>query len=134
MRENKFKLLGSAGKAMVSVFQGSDAILLVGFFIRGATVNSARYMQTLKKLKQRTRSVQPIRKTTHPVLLQHDNTRPHGSPCTKEATATMGWIALVHPPHNPELSSFYLHLSGPPKDALRGHRFVDDDNELTQRA
>jgi hypothetical protein len=118
VRENKFKLLGSASKAIASVFQGSKAILLVGFLMRDATINSERYVQTLKKLKQRTRSVQPIRKTTHPVLLLHDNTRPHGSPCTTEATATMVWTALVHPPYSPELLYFDLHLSGPLKEAL----------------
>jgi hypothetical protein len=102
--------------------------------MRGATINSERQVQTLKKLKQRTRSLQPIRKMTHTVLLLHDTSRPHGSPCTKKATATMGWTALLHPPYSLELSSFDFRLSGTLKDALRGCRFVKDDNGLKQRA
>jgi hypothetical protein len=35
---------------------------------------------------------------------------------------------LPHIPHNPDLAPSDLSLFGPLKEALRGHRFADDDD------
>ena len=61
MRQNKFKVQTSAGNVMVGVFWDGERILLGEFLKRGATVNSERYVLTLKKLKHRIRSFQPKR-------------------------------------------------------------------------
>jgi hypothetical protein len=37
---------------------------------------------------------------------------------------------LPHPPHNPDLAPSDSQLFGPLKEALRGRRFADDDDEL----
>jgi uncharacterized membrane protein len=47
----KFKVQNSAGKVMATVFWDSEGILLVQFLKTGATINSERYVQMLKKLK-----------------------------------------------------------------------------------
>jgi len=44
---------------MASAFWDSQGILLVEFLERGVTINSERYVQTLKKLKQRMGMVRP---------------------------------------------------------------------------
>ena len=49
MREDKFKVQISVGKVMSSVFWDNEEILLGEFLKRCATVNSERYVQTLKK-------------------------------------------------------------------------------------
>jgi histone-lysine N-methyltransferase SETMAR len=90
------------------------------------SINSERYVQTLKKFKQRIRRVRPNWKANQ-VLLLHDNARPHTSLLTREATATMEWIVLLHPPYSPDLAPSDFHLFDPLKDALRGRRFADDD-------
>jgi hypothetical protein len=66
--QKKFKVQTSAGKVMASVFWDSEGILLVEFLERGATINSQRYVQTLKKLKHSIRRVQPNR------MMNHDST------------------------------------------------------------
>ena len=47
---------------------------------------------------------------------------------TREATATMGWTVLPHPPYSPDLAPYDFHLFGPLKYALRGRRFADIDD------
>ena len=37
---------------------------------------------------------------------------------------------LPHPPYNPDLAPSDLYLLGPPKEALRGCRFADDNDQL----
>jgi hypothetical protein len=54
---------------MVSVFWDSEGKLLVEFMERGATVSSERYVQTVKKLKERIRRVRPYRKMNKVLLL-----------------------------------------------------------------
>jgi histone-lysine N-methyltransferase SETMAR len=51
----------------------------------------------------------------------------HTSLITREATATIGWTVLPHPPFSPGLAPSDFHLYGPLKDALGGRRFADDD-------
>jgi hypothetical protein len=98
----------------------------VEFLERGATIDPERYVQTLKKLKQRIRMVRPYRKMNQ-VLFLHDNARPHTSLNTREAIATMGRTVLPHPPYSPDLAPPDFHLFGPLKDALQGRRFEDDE-------
>ena len=51
-------MLTCAAKVMSSVFWDSEGVLLAEFLKGGgATLNSERYMQTLKKLKQRIRRI-----------------------------------------------------------------------------
>jgi histone-lysine N-methyltransferase SETMAR len=63
------------------------------------------------------------------VLLLHDNARPHTTLHTRKEIAKTGWTVLPHPPYSPNLAPSDFHLFGPLKDALRGRRFMDN-NEL----
>jgi hypothetical protein len=85
-----------------SDFWESEEILLVEILWRGAgaTVSAERYVQTLKRSKQRTLRVQPHRKVDQFRL--HDNATPHTSLDTREAIVTMGWTILPYPPFSPE--------------------------------
>jgi hypothetical protein len=79
----KFKVLNmpSAGKIMLTTFQGSQGILLACFQKCGENVNSALYCDVLLKLQdvfRRKLSGQLARR----VLLHHDNARP----CIARAT------------------------------------------------
>jgi hypothetical protein len=67
--DNKFKVQTSAGKVMASVFWDSEGILLVGFLKRGASLNSEQYVQTLEKLEEGIRWVQPCRKMNEVLVL-----------------------------------------------------------------
>lgn len=52
---------------------------------------------------------------------------------TREATATVGWILLIHPPNSPDLAPSDPHLFGPLTDALRGRRFAETVREESRR-
>ena len=118
---------------MVSVFWDSERITFVEFLERGATTNSERDVQTLKKLKQRIGMVRPNRMIDQVLLLLRDNTRPHTSPLTREAITTIGWTVLPHPLYSPDLAPSDYHLFGPVKGALGGQPLADN-GELKQRA
>jgi hypothetical protein len=49
--QNKFKTKASAEKVMLTVFWKSEGVVLTGFLENGATVNSERYIETLRSLK-----------------------------------------------------------------------------------
>jgi hypothetical protein len=107
---------------MASVFWDSDGTLLVEFLERSATVNSERYVEALKKLKQWIRRVRPNRKMNQ-VLPIHRNVRPHTTMRTREEISTIGWTVLPHIPYSPDWAPSDIHLFGSLKDALRGRRF-----------
>jgi hypothetical protein len=54
--------------------QPRELLQLVDFSEKGETINAARYVQTLHKLRRALREERPKQKT---VILQHDNARPH---------------------------------------------------------
>jgi len=108
----KFNVQTSARKVMVSVFWESEWITIVEFLERGATTNSERDVQKVKKLKQRIRMVRPNRKIDQ-VLLLLDNNRPHTSPRTREAITTIGWTVLPHPPYSTDLAPPDYHILAP---------------------
>jgi hypothetical protein len=63
-------------------------------------------------------------------LIQHGNARPQTSLRTQEAIAKFGWTVLLHSPYRPGLVPSDFHLFGPPKDALRGTGFEDDESVI----
>lgn len=121
----KFKLLPSAGKVMITVFWDIQGVLLLDFLPKGETINSARYQETLKKLKC---SIRRKRPSLQEVILHHDNARPHTAQATTAAIAVKGWSVLPHPAYSPDLAPSDFHLFGPLKDYLRGQKFNDDES------
>ena len=66
------------------------------FLEAGKTVNSARYIETIKNLQRR---VCRVRGTTSRILLLHDNARPHTARATIDALETLKFEeVLSHPP------------------------------------
>jgi hypothetical protein len=52
---------------------------------------------------------------------------PHKAAHTFNTLQQLNWEVLEHPAHSSELAPSDFHLFGPLKNALRGHRFADDD-------
>src|SRR6266496_2694956 len=121
----KFKLLPSDGKVMITVFWDIQGVLLLDFLPKGETINSARYQETLKKLKCSIRRKGP---SLQEVILHHDNARPHTAQATTAAIAVKGWSVLLHPAYSPDLAPSDFHLFDPLKDYLRGQKFNDDES------
>ncbi|GBN87323.1 hypothetical protein AVEN_46108-1 [Araneus ventricosus] len=51
----------------------------------------------------------------------------HGQCGGDDIAATSWWETLEHPPYSPDLSPCDFHVSGPLKQAIRGHRFTTVD-------
>jgi histone-lysine N-methyltransferase SETMAR len=94
-------------------------------------INSDVYVETLKKLKKRFRRVRPHKDVTK-VLLHHDNVRPHTSLHTREAITKLQWTVLPHPPYSLDLAPSDYHLFSPLKDAIRGKKFEDDEEVISE--
>ncbi|GBN24450.1 hypothetical protein AVEN_124402-1 [Araneus ventricosus] len=54
----KFKVSGSTGKVMLTVFWDAQGVIWIDFFISG-TINASRYCDTLTKLKSSIRRKRP---------------------------------------------------------------------------
>jgi transposase len=77
------------------------------FLEAGNTVNSARYIETIKNLRW---WVCRVSGSTSQILLLHDNARPHTARATIEALETVKFEVLSHPSYSPDLapSDFFL--------------------------
>lgn len=122
----KFKVVASARKVMLTVFWDYEGIVHMEFLEKGETINSARYVQTLIKLKARLRR---IRKEKD-VIIHHDNARPHTSRETLAAIDRMGFKTLQHPSYSPDLAPSDFFLFPKLKDFLKGNRYESDDEVM----
>lgn len=125
-RPKKFKSQRSTQKVLVTVFWDKEGVILVDFLERGLTVNSERYIETLKKLREAIRRKRPNKNLTA-INVHHDNARPHTSLATTQTITKFGWSVVPHPPYSPDLAPSDFHLFGPLKNSLRGQRFEDTE-------
>jgi len=109
----KFKTVPSAGKILLTVFWDSQRVYMKKFLEAGNTVNSARYIETIKNLQWR---VCQVRWSTSPILLLHDNARLYTARAMIDALETLKFEVLSHPPYSPDLApsdfNFFPHLKG----------------------
>lgn len=120
----KFKVGPSAGKILLTVFWDGTQVLLTDFLEKGTTINSPRYIETLRKLRRR---VCRVRGSTDRILLQHDNATPHTSHATREALTKLKFETLPHPPYSPDLAPCDFYLFPNLKRYLKGNKFSSDD-------
>ena len=90
------------------------------FLESGKTVNSAWYIETIKKLGRR---VCRVRVSTSRMLLLHDNARPHSDHTTIDALETLKYEVLSHPPYSPDLVPSDFHFFPHLKRDLKGDSF-----------
>ena len=120
----KFKVVSSAKKVLMTVFWDCDGLIHMEFLEHGSTVNSDRYIETLRKLRARLTRVRPGKN----VILHHDNARPHTSRQTQDAMKSLRFHeTLPHPSYSPDLAPSDFYLFPKLKNYLKGKRFADDD-------
>lgn len=121
----KFKTVASAGKVLMTIFWDCQGVIHTEFLERGNTVNSDRYVETMKKLRARLLRVRPGK---HAVL-QHDNARPHTSRQTAAALERLNFDdILAHPPYSPDLAPCDFFLFPKLKEHLKGNRYASDED------
>ena len=91
------------------------------FLEAGKTVNSARYIKTIKNLRRR---VCRVRGSTSRILLLHDNARPHTARATIDALETLKFEVLSHPPYNPDLAPSQFSFLSSPQEGSQGDSFL----------
>ena len=94
------------------------------FLEAGNTVNSARYIETIKNLRRR---VCRVRRSTSPILLLHDNASPPTARTTIDALETLKFEVLSHPLYSPDLVPGNFHFFPHLKRDLKGTHFTSDD-------
>ena len=92
----KFKVVASAWKVLQTIFWDMEGIVHIEFLEQGTTINSQRYVSTLRALKGRLRRVRQDK--VKDVVIQHDNARPHTSRQTQCALQQLELPAIPHPP------------------------------------
>lgn len=125
-RPQKFKTQRSCKKVLATVFWNNQGVILIDFLEQGCTINSERYVATLRKLKEAIRRKRP-ELDVRDIKLHHDNARPHTSFVTTAAIAHMGWSVVPHPPYSPDLAPSDFHLFPSMKESLRGKSFDNLD-------
>jgi histone-lysine N-methyltransferase SETMAR len=121
---DKFKTKAAAEKVVLTVFWKYEGVVLTGFLQKGATVNSERYIETLRNLKKR---ITRKEAETDEVLLQQDKARPHTRAATNDAIARLGLTLLPHPAYSPNLAPSNFHLFPELNEDLRGQNFSSDE-------
>ena len=119
----KFKVFASARKVLLTIFWDMKGVVHMEFLKQGHTINSEKYISTLKTLKARLRRVRSGRDS----ILQHDNVRPHTSRQTQNALAQLKLPALPHPAYSQDLapSDYFLFLQL--KKHLKGNHYDSDE-------
>ncbi len=116
-RTKKFKRVPSADRVMLMIFWDPKGVLFTDYLEKEQTVNSERYITTLRALQKWRLSVRPCNGCT---LLHHDNARPYTSHATVDTIDTLNFDVIVYPTYSPDLHpcDFYLfpllkrHLKG----------------------
>ena len=121
----KFKVVASARKVLFTVFWDMEGVVHMEFLEQGQTVNSERYISTLRALKLRLRRIRRDKDS----ILQHDNARPHTSRQTQNALRQLELTTLPHPAYSPDLAPSDYYLFPQLKKYLKRHHY-DNDEEV----
>ncbi|GFN90119.1 transposase [Plakobranchus ocellatus] len=124
-RPRKFKVVASAREVLFTVFWDMEGMVYMGFLEQGQTVNSERYISTLRALKLRLRRVRRDKDS----IVQHDNPRLHTSRQTQEALRQLELTTLPHPAYSADLAPSDYYLFPQLKKYLKGHPY-DNDEEV----
>ncbi|GFO00681.1 histone-lysine N-methyltransferase SETMAR [Plakobranchus ocellatus] len=127
----KFKVVASARKVLFTVFWDIEGVVHMEFLEQGQTVNSDRYISTLRALKLRLRLVRHDKDS----ILQHDNARPHISRQTQDALIRqLELTTLRHPAYSLDLAASNYYLFRELKKYLKGHNYDNDEEVIADGA
>lgn len=104
-------------KRLLCVFWDRRHVIHWELLEKGQTVNAALYCEQLGRLKRKMRNRQG------PIMLLHDNARPHTARLTQNKLSEFGWTTLEHPPYSPDLAPSDFHLFRALEHFLRGKHF-----------
>lgn len=103
-----------AAKTLLCIWWDCVGIIYYEFMKPGETITSERYKSQLDRLNEALAKNRPFTGAgTRPVILLHDNARPHTSKITVDYLSTLGWEVLPHAAYSPDMapSDYYLFRS-----------------------
>ena len=86
-----------------------DAVLLIGYILKGRTIYAEYYLSLLVQLKDILKEKRR-RKFSKGVLFLHDNAQVHRELATMKKLAYLGFQCLDHSPYSPDLAPKDSHL------------------------
>jgi histone-lysine N-methyltransferase SETMAR len=104
-------------KRMLVVFWCFAGIIHWELLKKGQTMTAELYCKILDRVRQR------LQNRSTPIILLHDNARPHTANATKNWLRGANWEVLEHPPYSPDLAPSDYHLFRSMEHFLRGKKF-----------
>ena len=125
----KVKVGPSSNKVMCTVFFDADIIITIDCLEKGRTINSARYITSLRKMLRQITKKRP-QKRGRQFSLHQDNARPHISHETTDFLDRQGINRLRHPPYSPDLAPADFFLFPQLKKMPRRRQFPRTEEAL----
>ena len=118
-RPKKARLDRSQKKILCTVFWDCNGPIHIEFLDRGATINAARYCDTLDTLRSRVKRKRPGL-LSQGVILLHDNAKPHDAKITQTKLSSFKWTIFQQPSNSPDLAPLGYHAFPSLKQYLGG--------------
>ncbi|UYV82647.1 hypothetical protein LAZ67_22000367 [Cordylochernes scorpioides] len=125
-RPKKARMSKSRIKTMIIVFFDIRGIVHCEFVPQGQTVNSAFYLEVLRRLKRRIARVRTDIKDT--VKLYHDNAPSHTAFIITNFLARSNTPVIPHPPYSPDLAPCDFFLFPRLKREMKGKHWETVEN------
>ncbi|UYV68864.1 hypothetical protein LAZ67_6001339 [Cordylochernes scorpioides] len=125
-RPKKARMSKSRIKTMIIVFFDIRGIVHCEFLPQGQTVNSAFYLEVLRRLKRRIARVRTDIKNT--VKLHHDNATSHTAFIITNFLARSNTPVIPHPPYSPDLAPCDFFLFPRLKREMKGKHWETVEN------
>ncbi|UYV74678.1 hypothetical protein LAZ67_12000508 [Cordylochernes scorpioides] len=125
-RPKKARMSKSRIKTMIIVFFDIRGIVHCEFVPQGQTVNSAFYLEVLRRLKRRIARVRTDIKDT--VKLHHDNATSHTAFIIANFLARSNTTVIPHPPYSPDLAPCKFFLFPRLKREMKGKHWEAVEN------
>ncbi|GFV44532.1 mariner mos1 transposase [Trichonephila clavipes] len=113
-------------KMMIIVFIDIRGIVHCEFVPQGQTVNSAFYLEVIRRLKRRIARVRADIKET--VKLHRDNATSHTAFIITNFLARSNTPVILHPPYSPDLAPCDFFLLGRLKREMKGKHWETVEN------
>ena len=115
-----------AGKVMATIIWDVEGILLIDYLPRKTIITGNYYVEVLRCLLQAIKDKRRG-KLSRNILLLHDNAPAHSAKMTQAALKECKFQQLRHPAYSPDLAPSNFYLFRLLKKALRGRRFLCDE-------
>lgn len=111
-------------KVLLCVWWDMKGVVHYELLDQGQTINADRYSKQLRKVQRELEVKRPFSgHGPRPVILLHDNARPHVAIHTQKVISSLGWEVLPHPAYSPDLAPTDYHLFRSLQHSLSGNTF-----------